>query len=108
MFLLSLAYRVIGLHAEESRHEVVLQEIRRAVATLGPTLANGLSGAVCGPSAPPSIITAPVTPDQFAGIRVGDIFELAPSTAPKCDAAVSAPFVSQGVTQVAPNWNTQR
>jgi hypothetical protein len=81
MNLGSVAFRVTMFHADEARCEVTLQEIRRPVAFQGPQ--NQLSGAAtfrdnsCAP--PTSILTTQVTPDQLAGIRIGDIFELTAS-----------------------------
>lgn len=100
MFLNSLAYRVVTLHAEEGRHEICLAEIRRPVAT---SLLNATAAGL-GPVSPPCCLTVPVTPDQFANIRIGDVFELSPNSAPKCDVAVSpysqmaAPVPSVGLT----------
>lgn len=83
--MLSISFKVTAMRADEFEHTITIEERRRQL----PELARqGQGGPVGGPvpqrapSAPPgpsAVITLPVTPDQFASLRIGQDLELEPS-----------------------------
>lgn len=84
MLSLPLYFRVAELHAtEDGDHRALLREMRRpllmeAPPSTGPRMPRQ-------PDAPPCAISVPVTPDQFARLRVGmdlDLTELGTAQGP--------------------------
>lgn len=86
---LSVSFRVVGMRADESmEHCITIQEQRRPLLREAPQAAQQLGGPINPGRAfdgrqeavsPPTVINVPVTPDQFALIRIGQMIELEPA-----------------------------
>jgi hypothetical protein len=86
-----ISFRVVRLQADEQSHRADLIEIRHGIPS-----ALGAQMLTRGLSTPPSEISAEVTPEQFAQLRVGQVFDLEPS-----QRLGAAKGVELGVAQVA-------